>query len=315
MAHLCYQASVNRSIHGVRAANLRHASSRTPPKREAPIFRDGISYHWDTAPPTLEQLNRAKHFFNSGIPEIIDSATKFRTVKDTTTPEVAFLGRSNVGKSTLLNALMGRKMCHVSSRPGRTRSMNFFAVGGEDNVGNPGRLVLLDMPGYGEGSREEWGKEIMKYLVGRKQLKRAFLLVNAQHGLKRADEEILNLFRQQGVSHQVILSKADRVLFPKSKVSVSQTEKNLPALDGVCAAVKSKIQPGKYDGPEALGEIICCSGETALGGQKLGIDKLRWAVLAATGLGDVGRKIRPSEIALEGPTPLSSDITTTVSSR
>ena len=148
---------------------LRYTSTKVAPKQDAPIARDGISYHWDTAPPTNDQLQRAKLFFKDGPPQIIDSATRFRTVKDTTIPEVAFLGRSNVGKSTLLNALMGRKMCHVSSRPGRTKSMNFFAIGGDDHVGNPGKLALLDMPGYGKGSREEWGKEIMKYLVGRKQ--------------------------------------------------------------------------------------------------------------------------------------------------
>lgn len=84
-------------------------------------------------------------------------------------PEVVFLGRSNVGKSSLLNAVMGRNICHTSSKPGRTRTMNFFAVGGPDEAGSPGRIVVLDMPGYGKGSRAEWGPEITKYLVGRKQ--------------------------------------------------------------------------------------------------------------------------------------------------
>ena len=74
-----------------------------------------------------------------------------------------------MGKSSLLNALMGHDICHTSRQPGRTRSMNFFAVGGEDSCGNPGKVVVLDMPGYGKGSRAEWGTEIMKYLVGRKQ--------------------------------------------------------------------------------------------------------------------------------------------------
>jgi len=88
-------------------------------------------------------------------------------VKVTNLPEVAFLGRSNVGKSSILNALMGRHICHTSSKPGRTRSMNFFAVGGEDGLGSNGKLAVLDMPGYGKASREEWGTEIMKYLTGR----------------------------------------------------------------------------------------------------------------------------------------------------
>ena len=128
-----------------------------------------LAYYWDTAPPTATQLQRAEQFFGAAPPKLLFSATKFRTVNNSAIPEVAFLGRSNVGKSTLLNALMGQKICHTSSKPGRTRSMNFFAVGGEDGYGSPGKLAVLDMPGYGKGSREEWGPEIMKYLVGRKQ--------------------------------------------------------------------------------------------------------------------------------------------------
>ena len=90
-------------------------------------------------------------------------------MQHSTLPEVAFLGRSNVGKSSLLNALIRGEICHTSKKPGRTKSMNFIAVGGRDENGNPGRMLVLDMPGYGKGSRPEWGTEIMKYLVGRKQ--------------------------------------------------------------------------------------------------------------------------------------------------
>ena len=95
------------------------------------------------------------------------------------------------------------------------------------------------------------------------------------------------------------MSKVDRILFPKNKASVKHMEKNIPSLDAICADTKTKIQPGKADGPEALGELIFCSGETTLGGRILGIDKLRWAVIAATGLGDLRRKILPSELAIE----------------
>lgn len=128
-----------------------------------------LSHYWDTATPTAKQLLRAEKFFEAAPPQLLYSATSFRTVNKGTLPEVAFLGRSNVGKSSLLNAVMGKKICRTSEKPGKTRSMNFFAVGGEDGLGSPGRLAVLDMPGYGEGSREEWGPEIMKYLISRRQ--------------------------------------------------------------------------------------------------------------------------------------------------
>ena len=128
-----------------------------------------LSYYYDTTRPNVTQLRKADSFFRAHPPSILFSAGKFRTVKFTDVPEVAFLGRSNVGKSTLLNALMGQSICHTSRHPGRTKTMNGFAVGGPDGMGHPGRLTVLDMPGYGHGSREEWGPEIVKYLVGRKE--------------------------------------------------------------------------------------------------------------------------------------------------
>ena len=146
---------------------IRYASA--VPNTKASTETTSPSYYWDTAPPTPIQLKRAERFFGTAPPKLLFSATNFRTVNTSKIPEVAFLGRSNVGKSSLLNALMGQNICHVSSKPGRTRSMNFFAVGGEDGFGSPGKLAVLDMPGYGKGSREEWGPEIMKYLTGRKQ--------------------------------------------------------------------------------------------------------------------------------------------------
>ena len=146
---------------------LRHASTNSHAKASIEIFAP--SYYWDTAPPTPAQLQWGEKFFRAAPPKLMFSATKFRTIEILKMPEVAFLGRSNVGKSSLLNALMGKNICQTSSKPGRTRSMNLFAVGGEDGYGNPGRLAVLDMPGYGKGSREDWGTEIMKYLVGRKQ--------------------------------------------------------------------------------------------------------------------------------------------------
>jgi len=122
------------------------------------------------------------------------------------------------------------------------------------------------------------------------------VLVDALHGLKSSDAEILSLLRQHAISHQIILSKVDRVFFPKSNHSVARMEPNSLQLDAIVEKLKPLIQPGKGDGPEALGEIIACSAEKTIDGTKIGINNVRWAVLAATGLGDAKGKILPSEI-------------------
>lgn len=131
------------------------------------------------------------------------------------------------------------------------------------------------------------------------RLRRAFLLVDALHGLKRSDEELLSLFRQHAISHQIILSKIDRILFPKGSPSAARLERNLPELERICETLRTKVQPGIRDGPEALGEIVTCSSETVISGSKLGINNVRWAVLAATGLSEEKRKLLPSNMLMK----------------
>ena len=172
--------------------------------------------------------------------------------------------------------------------------MSFYAVGGPDEQGNKGRLIVLDMPGYGKGSREEWGKEIMKYLRGRRQLRRVFLLVDAEHGVKRNDEELLRLMREEAISHQVVLSKVDKIVMPKGSSGVParrHLEEKGEVMRKVCEDVRKKVQPMERRGPEALGEILACSAEKGVEpGKRLGVDELRWAVMAACGL--TGRRQR-----------------------
>ena len=140
--------------------------------------------------------------------------------------EVAFAGRSNVGKSSLINALTGRtSLARVSVTPGRTRELNFFALGppfGEDGKPKAGRegdkdgaLYLVDMPGYGyaRASKAEvkaWTRLIGDYLKGRRELKRVFLLIDARHGIKPNDKETMKLLDEAAVSYQVVLTKADK---------------------------------------------------------------------------------------------------------
>ena len=123
--------------------------------------------------------------------------------------EVCFAGRSNVGKSSLINALTGRKgLARASNTPGRTQEINYFATG-ED-------LYLVDLPGYGFANAplavvEKWQRLLRQYLSGRQTLRRAFVLIDARHGIKKVDEEILSLLDSSAVTFQAVLTKADKV--------------------------------------------------------------------------------------------------------
>jgi len=129
------------------------------------------------------------------------------------TPEIAFAGRSNVGKSSLLNVLTNRKtLARTSNTPGRTRELNFFALGSADNA----KLRLVDMPGYGYAatSKEKaasWSRLIEDFLRGRASLLRVFLLVDGRHGAKPIDIEMLDLLDRSAVSYQIVLTKQDEV--------------------------------------------------------------------------------------------------------
>ena len=125
------------------------------------------------------------------------------------------------------------------------------------------------------------------------RLRRAYVLVDAMHGLKLTDEQMLFLLRSNGIPHQVILSKTDRVLFSRGRVSSQHLESAIPALETIVERLRKKIQPGPDEGPDALGELICTSADTQLNRRKLGIASLQWAVLSATGFGprENGRNI------------------------
>ena len=123
--------------------------------------------------------------------------------------EVCFAGRSNVGKSSLINALTGRKgLARASNTPGRTQEINFFTAG-EDHY-------LVDLPGYGFANAplavvEKWQRLLKQYLSGRQSLRRVFVLIDARHGVKAVDEEIMSLLDSAAVTFQAVLTKADKV--------------------------------------------------------------------------------------------------------
>ncbi|GMF79547.1 unnamed protein product [Aspergillus oryzae] len=238
-----------------------------------------ISYYWDTQVPNETDLTYADKFFapSRHSPIKIWSASKFRTTPmSSVEPEVAFLGRSNVGKSSLLNAIMGKEICWTSSKPGRTREMNAFGIGG--TKGGESKIVLLDMPGYGKASRTEWGIEIMNL-----------------HGLKKTDEDILMLFRKYAIPHQVIMSKVDKILAKKkSQVKSGASAAKVATLQTLLQSYRPILQPdGRLEGPGALGEILTCSAETPISpGKSLGISAIRWAILSAAGF-DGNMKAHP----------------------
>lgn len=140
------------------------------PKKFDDLESTDLAAYWDTTPPNKQNLNYADKIFKSSrhSPVKLFSAAQFRTIPfDSNEPEVAFIGRSNVGKSSIINALTESQMCYTSKHPGKTTEMNAFGIGG--TKGGESKIVLLDMPGYGKASRREWGVEIMKYLQNRKQ--------------------------------------------------------------------------------------------------------------------------------------------------
>jgi len=169
--------------------------------------------------------------------------------------EVCFAGRSNVGKSTLINALTGRKaLARASNTPGRTQEINYFTLG-EDHY-------LVDLPGYGFAEAPvdvvaRWQRLLKAYLSGRATLRRAFVLIDARHGVKPVDEEIMALLDSAAVTFQAVLTKADK---PKAG-----------ALQPVLDQVRDRLRTH----PAAFPEIVVTSSETGEG-----IDTLR-AIIAA----------------------------------
>ena len=205
-----------------------------------------------------ELAERARKLFAGPI-DFLKSAPSLQFLPDPTAPEVAFAGRSNVGKSSLLNALTNRNgLARTSNTPGRTQELNFF------DVGKPLRVRLVDMPGYGfaEAPKDmvkRWRFLINDYLRGRAVLKRALVLIDARHGLKPVDHEVMDMLDAAAVSYHLVLTKADKV--------------KRTALEAVLQ--ETVDQAAKH--PAAHPTIFTTSSETGSG-----MPELRTAILEAT---------------------------------
>jgi GTP-binding protein len=207
---------------------------------------------------TPEALEDARILFARPV-QFLMGAVAVDALPDPDLPEVAFAGRSNVGKSSLINALVGQKhLARASNEPGRTREVNFFLL--------DERIRLVDLPGYGfarasKGTTAKFQNLGRAYLRGRPNLARVYLLIDARHGLKSTDAEALDALDQAAVSYQIVLTKAD-------KLKPAQV-----------AAVTAAVLKGVSRRPAAFPRVVATSAES-----KLGLAELRAEIVFAAAL-------------------------------
>jgi len=193
-----------------------------------------------------ERIEQARKLFAGPIGFLL-SAPQLEHLPEPTVPEVAFAGRSNVGKSSLLNALTGRTgLARTSNTPGRTQELNVFLVG------DPPVMRLIDMPGYGYADApkdvvRQWARLIGDYLRGRPNLKRVLVLIDSRHGLKPVDHEIMELMDKSAVSYQLVLTKGDKIkptALAATVVAISEVARRHPAAHPLIVGTSSETGVG-----------------------------------------------------------------------
>jgi GTP-binding protein len=204
--------------------------------------------------PDPELIESARKLF-AGEADFIWGSDKINELPPMKHPEIAFAGRSNVGKSSLINAVTGRNsLARTSHTPGRTQQLNFFTISD--------RLSFVDMPGYGYAAVSKqkianWTNLIHEYLKGRASLARVYVLIDSRHGLKDLDLDILKLMDKSAVSYQIVLTKADQLKGPEQQSRISEVRE----------LISKRVA--------AYPEVLMTSSETGFG-----IPELRGAILS-----------------------------------
>ena len=195
-----------------------------------------------------EELAAAQALFRRGA-QFMLSVARLEQLPAAVLPEVAFAGRSNVGKSSIINAITGQKgLAKTSNTPGRTQQLNYFDLSG--------KIYLVDLPGYGYAQAPEtmvrqWPRMIFAYLQGRVNLKRVFLLIDSRHGIKKVDTDIMKLLDAAAVTYQIVLTKIDKISDKALADVLAQTQKAV----GEHAAAHQKILATSSEKKLGLNEL------------------------------------------------------------
>ncbi len=212
----------------------------------------------ETSPLFKQDAIAAGHHLFTRPVNFVTGALSEEYLPHTSLPEVAFAGRSNVGKSSLINALVNhRQLARASSTPGRTQEINFF------NLGE--RLMMVDLPGYGfaEAPRDKaevWSVFIRRYLKGRPQLRRALILIDSRHGVKPLDQEIMKMMDESAMNYQIVLTKTD-------KIKAGELERCLASVAEIAAkhtAAHPLILPTSSSDGAGLADLKAALSELAL---------------------------------------------------